>query len=129
MPPVAVAVPGFDVPSWNALFAPAGTPQPVVRKLNEEFVRAMKAPDVTKRFTDQGLDVVTNTPEAFAALHRDEPNDVSVAHLIAAPDLRCLLGGLVLRFSIGVARVPKDVVSAAQTFPRDAMRRVVMQFG
>lgn len=60
--------PDMELDAWFGMFAPAGTPQPVVRKLNEEFVRAMKSPDVYKRFTEQGLEVVTNTPEEFAAL-------------------------------------------------------------
>ena len=50
------------------MFVPAGTPQPVVRKLHEEFVKAARSPDFVKRFTDLGLDVVTNTPEEFTAL-------------------------------------------------------------
>jgi tripartite-type tricarboxylate transporter receptor subunit TctC len=60
--------PGIELDFWFALFAPAGTPQSVLRKLHEEFVRALKAPDVVKRFTDQGLDMVTSTPEELAAL-------------------------------------------------------------
>jgi tripartite-type tricarboxylate transporter receptor subunit TctC len=62
--------PGIELDFWFALFAPAGTPPPVERKLHEEFVRALKAPDVVKRFIDQGLDVVTSTPEELAALIR-----------------------------------------------------------
>jgi tripartite-type tricarboxylate transporter receptor subunit TctC len=58
----------MELDAWFGLFAPAGTPPAVVRKLNEEFVRAMKQPDVVKRFSEQGLDVMTNTPEEFAAL-------------------------------------------------------------
>jgi tripartite-type tricarboxylate transporter receptor subunit TctC len=60
--------PGIELDFWFGLFAPAGTPQPALRKLHEEFVKALKNPEVVKRFTDQGLDVVTNTPEEFAAL-------------------------------------------------------------
>ena len=44
------------------------SPQPVVRRLNDEFVRALRNPEIAKRFTDQGLDVVTSTPEELAAL-------------------------------------------------------------
>jgi tripartite-type tricarboxylate transporter receptor subunit TctC len=62
--------PGIELDFWFALFAPAGTPQPVVRRLNEEFVKALTHPDVVRWFTDQGLDVVTSTPEELAALIR-----------------------------------------------------------
>ena len=60
--------PGVELDFWFGLFAPAGTPQPALRKLHEEFVKALKNPELVKRFTDQGLDVVTDTPEEFAAL-------------------------------------------------------------
>ncbi len=60
--------PSVDLDFWFALYAPAGTPQPVVRRLNDEFVRALRNPEIAKRFTDQGLDVVTSTPEELAAL-------------------------------------------------------------
>jgi len=63
-----VGFPEIEGDQWFGMFAPAGTPQPVVRRLQEEFVRAVRSPDIHKRFTDQGLDVVTNTPEEFAAL-------------------------------------------------------------
>ena len=63
-----VGFPEIEGDQWFGMFVPAGTPQPVVRKLHEEFVRAVRSPDIHKRFTDQGLDVVTNTPEEFAAL-------------------------------------------------------------
>lgn len=60
--------PGVELDYWFALYAPAGTPQPVVRRLNEEFVKALRHPDTMKRFGDQGLDIVTSTPEELAAL-------------------------------------------------------------
>jgi tripartite-type tricarboxylate transporter receptor subunit TctC len=60
--------PNMELLAWFGMFAPAGTPMPVVRRLNEEFVKAMKSPDVGTRFSDQGLDVFTSTPEEFAAL-------------------------------------------------------------
>lgn len=60
--------PGIDGDQWFGMLVPAATPQAAVRKLHEEFVRAVHSPDILKRFTDQGLDVVTNTPEEFAAL-------------------------------------------------------------
>jgi tripartite-type tricarboxylate transporter receptor subunit TctC len=58
---------GMELDAWFGMFVPAGTSQPVVRKLHEEFVKAIRSPDLTKRFTDLGLDIVTNTPEEFAA--------------------------------------------------------------
>jgi tripartite-type tricarboxylate transporter receptor subunit TctC len=60
--------PGIELDFWFALYAPAGTPQPVVTRLNQEFVKAMRADDVTKFFGGLGLDVVTSTPAELAKL-------------------------------------------------------------
>jgi tripartite-type tricarboxylate transporter receptor subunit TctC len=46
--------------------APAGTPADVVQKLNAEFVRILKLPEVAQKLTDMGLVPVGNTPEQFA---------------------------------------------------------------
>ena len=60
--------PGIELDFWFALFAPAGTPQEVVRRLHDEFVKALDSPDVAARFTEQGLDIVTSSPEELRAL-------------------------------------------------------------
>ena len=60
--------PGVVCDIWFALYGPAQMPQPVVRKLNEEFVKVLRHPDTIKQFSDQGLDVVWSTPEELAAL-------------------------------------------------------------
>src|SRR2546428_5908605 len=62
---------GFDMSQWQGVLAPAGTPRPVVQRLNAEIVKAMHAPDVHERIAVQGgNDIVTGTPEEFAALIR-----------------------------------------------------------
>jgi tripartite-type tricarboxylate transporter receptor subunit TctC len=60
-------LPGFDAVSWFAVFAPAGTPRPVVDKLQRETARILKLPDVAKKLADLGLDAVGSTPEELAA--------------------------------------------------------------
>jgi tripartite-type tricarboxylate transporter receptor subunit TctC len=73
LPTMAEAgLPGFDVPIWFGLMAPAGTPQAVVEKLNAETVRALTAPDVRKRFGETGMEVVANSPQEFAAVIQAE---------------------------------------------------------
>ncbi|HEX7813139.1 MAG TPA: tripartite tricarboxylate transporter substrate binding protein, partial [Burkholderiales bacterium] len=62
--------PGIELDFWFALFAPAGTPPGIVHKLNEEFAKALHSPEVGARFTEQGLDIITGTPEELAALIR-----------------------------------------------------------
>ncbi|MDB5798978.1 MAG: transporter substrate-binding protein [Paucimonas sp.] len=65
-------LPGFDATSWFAIFATGGTPRPVVDKLNAEIVKIIKAPDVSKRLADLGLDPVASTPDELAAFQRAE---------------------------------------------------------
>lgn len=60
--------PGIDLDFWFALFAPAETPQDAVRRLHAEFVKALDGPEVAARFTEQGLDIVTSSPEELRAL-------------------------------------------------------------
>jgi tripartite-type tricarboxylate transporter receptor subunit TctC len=65
-------LPGFEAVSWFAVFAPVGTPKPVVDKLQAEISRILKTPDVAKKLTDIGLEPVGSTPEELAAYQRAE---------------------------------------------------------
>ena len=65
-------LPGVEAIVWNGIFAPAGTPQPVLRILHREIVKAYNAPDVKKQVIDTGSEVVADTPEEFAAFVRSE---------------------------------------------------------
>ena len=58
---------GYEVISWYALLAPAGTPRPVVRTLNAEVVRILKSPEVGARMTAAGADPDSSTPEELMA--------------------------------------------------------------
>jgi tripartite-type tricarboxylate transporter receptor subunit TctC len=67
----AVSSAGFDISQWQGFLAPAGTPRPIVERLNAEIVRALRAPDVRERLVTQGgNEIVTGAPEDFAALIR-----------------------------------------------------------
>jgi tripartite-type tricarboxylate transporter receptor subunit TctC len=57
----------FEVMSWVALMAPAGTPHAIIRKLHAETVESLKEPTVRERFETFGIEPVGNTPEQFAA--------------------------------------------------------------
>ena len=73
LPTVAEAgVPGFAVNNWIGLFAPAGTPVEIVRRLNAEVMRIMQLPEITRRMAVEGERHTANTPEQFAAFVRDE---------------------------------------------------------
>lgn len=73
VPTIAEAgLPGFEFHAWHGLLAPKGTPPKVVALLNEKLRSAMSSPDQMKRFQDRGLDVVTNSPDEFAAYLKEE---------------------------------------------------------
>ncbi|MDQ3187755.1 MAG: tripartite tricarboxylate transporter substrate binding protein [Pseudomonadota bacterium] len=59
---------GYDISSWQAMFAPAGTPAPIVERLYTETARILKTPEIQKRFADLGLNIVETTPAQLAAL-------------------------------------------------------------
>jgi tripartite-type tricarboxylate transporter receptor subunit TctC len=65
-------LPGFEVVGWNGLLAPAGTPRPIIEKLNREIVRILRSADVTALLKEQGVDVVGDTPEEFASVIRTD---------------------------------------------------------
>ena len=56
----------YIVRLWYGILAPAGTPSPLINRLNSEIVKALNAPDLKKRFADGGVEAVTSTPDEFA---------------------------------------------------------------
>ena len=65
IPTVAETLPGFESLSWHGFFAPAGTPAPIVARLQEEAAKALQSPMVSQRFQELGITPVGSTPEAF----------------------------------------------------------------
>lgn len=65
-------VPGYDVLVWFGLQAPAGTPEPVVAKLNTQIAKILRSPEVTKEFAAQGVEVAASSPERFSELVKSE---------------------------------------------------------
>jgi tripartite-type tricarboxylate transporter receptor subunit TctC len=63
---------GFDDLTWIGFFAPAGTAQDLVNRMNDELARALSAPEVQERLAQLGLDWRAATPGEFAAFLRDE---------------------------------------------------------
>ena len=61
-------LPGYELSSWQAAFAPAGTPRPIVDRLYAEIAKILQMPDVQKRLTDLGLDLSGMPPAELAAL-------------------------------------------------------------
>ena len=65
-------LPGFEAVSWFALFAPAGTPRPVIDKLQAEVSKQLKSTDIARKLAEIGLDTVGGTPEELASYQRSE---------------------------------------------------------
>lgn len=73
IPTVAEAgVRGFDGDTWFGLLAPAGTPDPIIARLNTEVRKALARPDVVKQLQAQGAEPFTASPEEFATQIRDQ---------------------------------------------------------
>jgi len=67
VPTIAEAgVPGYEMDSWLGIVAPAGTPSPVLDRLNAEFNRALVVPQVREKLASQGLDVVGGSVADFS---------------------------------------------------------------
>jgi tripartite-type tricarboxylate transporter receptor subunit TctC len=64
--------PGYEISSWQGVFAPAGTPKDIVVKINGELVRMLNVPDVRRRISQEGADPIGSTPEAFANRVKNE---------------------------------------------------------
>jgi tripartite-type tricarboxylate transporter receptor subunit TctC len=70
------ALPGFDISTWQAVLAPAGTPREVVQRLNTEIVKAMALPDVKEKFLSFGTDAASSTPEELGRFLASEVNKI-----------------------------------------------------
>jgi tripartite-type tricarboxylate transporter receptor subunit TctC len=64
--------PKFEATAWYGVHAPAGTPKAIVSRLNTEFVKALKLPDVRDRLTSLGFEISGSTPEFYGNYIRSE---------------------------------------------------------
>ena len=65
-------LPGFDTATWYGTFAPAKTPRELVIKLNEDFVKAIRSPEVRSNLEQQGYGVEGSSPEDLARLVKSD---------------------------------------------------------
>ena len=69
----AYRVKAFPSYSWWGIYAPTGTPRPIVDRMHAEIKKAVLAPDVTQKFVDQfNMEILTTSPEEFAAYQKSE---------------------------------------------------------
>ncbi|MDB5847624.1 MAG: putative exported protein [Rhodoferax sp.] len=65
-------VPGYEVSSWGGVFAPAGTPQALVERIQQALRKTLETPDNQKKFSDWGLTAKTSTPAEFDRFVKSE---------------------------------------------------------
>src|SRR6266446_4514100 len=72
LPPVSDTVPGFEAYEWNGVFVPAGTPAPVVSRLNAALNDSLRDPKVAERLAALSVEAKPNSPAEFAAFFKSE---------------------------------------------------------
>ena len=72
IPSIGETVKGYDYSSWFGAFAPAGTPRPIIDRLNAEIRKAMAEPAVAANLASQTLDPMPMSPEEFARLMKSD---------------------------------------------------------
>lgn len=72
IPPIRETVPGYEVTTWYSFVAPAGTPKPVIDRLNKEITEIVESPEMKKRLQDQGVEAEAMTSDELAALFKSE---------------------------------------------------------
>jgi tripartite-type tricarboxylate transporter receptor subunit TctC len=66
LPPISDTLPGYQVTTWFGLFAPAGTPEAVIRKVHATVAEALEPQAVRDRLTGLGIEAIAGTPQALA---------------------------------------------------------------
>jgi tripartite-type tricarboxylate transporter receptor subunit TctC len=72
LPTIGETLPGYEATAWQGLFAPAGTPRPIVERLAAEVKRILETPEVAESLKAVGAEPAPLPLEAFAAFARDE---------------------------------------------------------
>ncbi len=79
VPAIAELLPGFHMAAWRGLMAPAGTPQPIIDRVNTVIRRVSRDPAVIEKISNLGDEVLTTTPAQHGALIADEQNTYAAA--------------------------------------------------
>ena len=72
IPSMAETIPGFDVFGWVGIFAPAGTPKPIVNRINAEVKKILSDPDIAKRLDDLTFQIIADSPDSLTERIRSE---------------------------------------------------------
>jgi tripartite-type tricarboxylate transporter receptor subunit TctC len=72
VPPVADTLPGYAIPFWTAIFAPANTPTDIVERIAAETRKAMQSPEVVRRYGDVGIVGIGSSPLELDRFWREQ---------------------------------------------------------
>jgi tripartite-type tricarboxylate transporter receptor subunit TctC len=72
IPTIGETFPGVEASAWYGVLAPAGTPKPIISRLNTDIHKSMQDPGVVKRLANVGFEITYGTPEEFAAYIQSE---------------------------------------------------------
>ncbi len=75
VPAIAETLPGFRIDAWYGFIGPAGMSKDLVKKINADVAAVLKRPDIQSRILADGMEVVSNSPEDFAAQISDDLRD------------------------------------------------------
>jgi tripartite-type tricarboxylate transporter receptor subunit TctC len=63
---------GFDIAGWYGLFAPAGTPSPIIARLNGEVTTILHDPEMVRQFAREGIEITGTSEQAYATFLNDQ---------------------------------------------------------
>jgi len=71
-PSVSEVLPGYDINNWFGIFAPPQTPKPIVDRIYQSITKALAIPELSKKFTEEGFDIVAVPPDRFEKSFKQE---------------------------------------------------------
>src|SRR5207244_12667187 len=77
-----LGLPGYKTYNWYALFAPLGTPEPIVQRVNEAFAKALARPEARKQFEDIGVELAVSNPRDLSRSEEHTSELQSPDHLV-----------------------------------------------
>lgn len=72
VPSVAEVLPGYDISNWFGIFAPPQTPKPIVDRIYQSVQKAVATPELSKKFSEEGFDIVAVPPDRFEKSFKQE---------------------------------------------------------
>ena len=115
-------LPGYEVGSWQGVFAPAGTPPEIVKRLNTEIVKIINMPDVQKKMIELGAEPVGNTLRGVRRVRQDRGGQVGRRREEVRREGRLMMrfarsdrrGGACGVARVGARRIPRSPSSSSR---------------